>query len=313
MLQPKTETFDTPIITKLDIKQPVLNTKQVGSLKDYFTIIKTLGSNEMGTLFEVIENKTHQTRIIRELSKSSSFYANDIFQEMSILSSLDHPNILKVYQIIETSKRYYIVLEHIEGGTLISKIQRTCDEDTISNYIRDILGAINYMHNQGIVHCDLNSDHVLLSCSSSQYIPKLIGFNFSQIVTEMQEFDLKHISYHYASPEMLKGEFDTKTDMWSIGILLYNLLVGKLPFYSKEKVSIIKDIYYGNLDFTNTNFIALSNNAQDLIKNLLVVDPIKRYSAADAVQHNWLKQCKKNFYLTYETVNRLRYFKVNSI
>ena len=91
---------------------------------------------------------------------------------------------------------------------------------------------------------------------------------------------------------------------------MYYLLVGKLPFYSKEKVQIIKDIYNGNLNFTSPNFISLSKNAQDLIKNLLKVDPKKRFSAMDALKHNWLQQFTKDNFLTFDTLNKLRFFRV---
>ena len=283
---------------------------QVQSISSLFDLTKTCGSTETGTLFEGIDKKSKCVRLIREVSTLPSFSSNLLFQEVSILSQLYHPNILKVFQVIETPRRHYIILELIEGGSLKSNITRTCDEETVSKYMLDIFRAINYMHLQGIVHCDINADNILLSNNSFQKTPKLSGFCCSQKLGQLQDFEIKSISYHYASPEMLGGDYGTKTDMWSAGVLLYNLLVGKLPFHTKEKTKIIEEIYTGNLDFTHPNFCALSNNAQDLIRNLLVVDPLKRYSAHDALNHKWLQQCRKDIYLTYETVNRLRFFKV---
>lgn len=293
--------------TQLSINN--FKTHKVQSISALFTLVKTHGSTETGTLFEAIEKKTKYTRMIREISTSRGFVSDLLFQEVNILKLLDHPNILKVFEIIESPRRFYVVFELIDGGTLAENIKKNCDEEQVSRYMLDIFKAIHYIHLENIVHCDINSDHVLLL--SSQYkVPKLMGFSFSQKLNDIHDFDLKSISYHYASPEMLIGKYDSKTDLWSAGVLLYKLLVGKLPFFNKEKAKILEEIYTGKLDFTHANFKTLSNNAQDLIKSLLTVDSEKRPSASEALNHKWLQQCRKNIYLTYETVNRLRFFKV---
>lgn len=289
-----------------------VHTRKVDSISNFFEITRTLGCAEVGTLFQATEKRSKLPRIIRELSKSQEEYQINVFQEVMILNKLDHPNILKVFDVLETPKRFYLELESVQGNTLKSLIGKPWDEDLASKILREIFSAVNYMHLQGVVHCDLNSDHIVVYENQGNYDVKIIGFSFSQFIGDMQEIDIQSISYHYASPEMLGGAFDNKTDIWSLGINLYALLVGKLPFTTKEKCDIIAAIYHGELDFSHPNFIALSNNAQDLIRNLLILDSESRYSAFDALNHKWLKQTVRCSGLTHDTLDKLRSFKVPS-
>jgi calcium-dependent protein kinase len=169
------------------------------------------------------------------------------------------------------------------------------------------------MHLHDVIHCDLHLGNILLSNTSPEAIIKIVGFAHSQKISEIQEFDINSLNYEYISPEILEGKFDEKTDIWSAGVILYRLLVVKMPFVSKNKKEILEAIYKCDLDFNNPNFVALSHNARDLLQKLLVHDPINRYTAKDALSHIWLTQNSKDSGITYEVVQKLRRFKVLTI
>jgi calcium-dependent protein kinase len=279
----------------------------------YFDILSVLGSTDTGILLQAVEKQTGTIRTIREVSKSVSADNYEIFQEIGFLNLLDHPNILKVFQTYESARSYYIVLESADGGSLKNAIQKSGNEVLVGNYMRDLLSAINYMHINGVLHCDLHLGNILLSSNDENAQIKVTGLLYSQKINDIQDFDIDHLNYEHISPEILEGHYDERTDLWSAGIILYEMLVTKLPFTGRTKKEVLEAIHKGDLDFENPNFASLSKNAQDLIQKLLVVDPNNRIKVREALAHPWLQSTSKEVALTYEIVQKLRKFKVTHI
>ncbi|OMJ86238.1 hypothetical protein SteCoe_12303 [Stentor coeruleus] len=286
-------------------------TKAVGSINDHFKIQKVIGTNNLGTWLYAQDIQSGNFRAIREVNKSLAKKGSNLFAELEALTLMDHPNIVKVYQTIETQKNYYIVFEYLEGGTLKSKIRRPGDEMMVSKYIHEVIGAIKYVNILGYIHCDLSPEHIMFNNSDKEVVPKLLHFSYAQKIYDVQYPGIKNLSYLYMSPEIIKKNFNEKTDMWSIGVIAYELLVGKHPYTSKEKHEILREIYKGELDFENPNFTSLSFSAQDFIKKLLQVNPEERISAKDALNHPWLSLATKEFYMTYEALIKLKNFKIH--
>lgn len=282
----------------------------LGSISDHFKVLKAIGTNRLGTMLYAQDLQTGTFRAIREVSKNLLRENPKSYQEIEILRDFDHPNIIKAFQTIETSINYYNVFEYLNGVTLSEKVKRTGNEIVLSKYVHEIIRGLNYMHLQKVVHCNLNPTNILFSESAEESVPKIIGFNFAQRLDDMYPIDLKNLAYLYCSPEMLKKKFCEKTDMWSLGIIVYEILVGKHPYISKDKHDIIKEIYKGELDFENPNFTSLSFNAIEFIKKLLEVNPDERLSAKEALNHSWLSLSAKENILNYEAMMRLRNFKV---
>lgn len=292
------------------IKSSVFISQAKGQITDFFEIIKALDTPGTCPLFHAKEVHTGTYRTIKEISKHLITESGQVYQEYKILSDIDHPNIEKIYKTIETPRSFYIVYESIQGGTIKSRVKKIGDESTVSKYFVDILSALNYLHNLEVIHCNINLDNIMMSDGSPEAIVKLTDFSFSQKKAEIQEIDLKLIAHEFTSPEMLQGKFDTQTDMWSIGILLYWLLVGRLPYEPTDKPGLIESVYYGKIEKECQAYNVLTNNAKDLISKLLVVDPLERLTAQQVLQHDWVKHGKAEGKLSFAIIHKMRSFKV---
>lgn len=296
-------------------RKNIFGASQASTISDYYEILKAIGSGSLGTLFYAKHIQTQEFRTLREINKLTlKDDALSIVQEVSILKDLDHPNVLKVYEAIETPRSVYISMEYISGQSLMEKAKNTGCETMLARAMLDIFSALAYLHTKGIVHCNICPEYIVQTNGGSyDVITKLIGFTCSQYTNDKQEINLKKIHYQYAAPELLKGEFDEKADIWSCGILLYDLLVGRLPFPGKTKIGIVDCILNGDLDFTNSMFTSLSYNAQDLIKNMLNLDPLKRPTAQQNLLHPMINASKNKISISLDAIKKLRVFKVKNI
>ena len=187
-------------------------TARIRTITEKYDILRALGSGTIGTLFHAKESKTGIMRTIREVNKSAYFFGLEAFQEINILRDLDHPNILKVIEAVETPRSFYVVLENISGGTLQDKYKKVGYEGLISKYVQEMFCGLNYLHKLGIVHCNLSPDYIVLSNETKEAVVKIIGFTAAQRLSEKKEIDMKTLKVNYASPEMFRGEFNEKTD-----------------------------------------------------------------------------------------------------
>ena len=279
-------------------------------ITDHFKILRIIGTNRLGSTLYAQELQTGTFRAVREIRKCLLSGSLEGYNEISILKDFDHPNIVKSFQTIETSHNFYGVFEYLNGGSLDLKMRQNRSEVNLSKYVHNVINALHYIHLQSAVHCNLNPKNILLSNEDNDCIAKIIGFNHAGSLDNLQPVNLKQISYIYASPEMLRDSYNEKTDMWSLGVIVYEILVGKPPFNSKEKIDILKEIYNGEVDYENQNFAELSFNAQDLIKKLLVIDPELRISSKEALGHPWIAFGSKENRINSEAMMRLRNFKV---
>ena len=281
------------------------------SITEHYEILKAIGSGHIGTLFYTKHLRSEEFRTLREINK---MYLRDdplsVSQEVNILKELDHPNVLKAYEVIETPRSIYISLEYINGLSLLEKVKNTGCETMLARVMLDLFSALSYLHNKGVVHTNIIPEYVVQAGTGYDIITKLIGFTSAQRLNDKQEINLKKIKYQYASPELLRGDYNEKTDIWSCGIMLYDLLLGRLPFPSKTKNGIVECILNGYLDFSNTLFTSLTEASQDLIKSLLRMDPSKRPSAQTAMMHPMLNAAKGKISVSLEAIKSLRLFKV---
>lgn len=173
------------------------------------------------------------------------------------------------------------------------------------------------MHAQGVVHRDIKPENIMMT---KQGELKLIDFGLSQRQTKKQK-DVSTVAGtpYYMAPEVLEGRIDSKSDVWSLGVIFYVFMCGYLPFQGETRNEVFYKICHGKYHFNHSEFTYCSEESKDLITKLLEVDPEKRYSAAQALQHPFFKtnlkkeeKVKTAAGLNVNTINRLRSFRGQS-
>ena len=219
-----------------------------------------------------------------------------VLREIKISSELNHPNIIKIYKIIEEEKKYLVIMEYCEEGELFNYIVKKdrLSENESAFFYYQLINAIEYLHSKGIAHRDLKPENILLG---ENHIIKIIDFGLSNYFDEDKLLITPCGSPCYASPEMIRGEEynGADNDIWATGIILFAMLCGYLPFENEEDEKnnnlLFKKILSGKLEYPSH----LSNTALDLLKKILVNSPKKRIKIKEIKKHNFYLKGKKIF------------------
>ncbi len=208
-----------------------------------------------------------------------------INREMFILKMLCHPNISQLYETLSTIHNFYIIMEYIEGGDLFEyiSINKYLSENQSCIFFRQLISTVEYLNKLNIAHRDIKPENILLDSEKKNI--KLIDFGLSNFTLKNEKLKSSCGSPCYASPEMISGKpyNGIITDIWSCGIVLYCMLVGALPFDDEDIHVLYQQIREGKFYLPST----LSNEAIDLLKKLLIVEPDKRISISDIKKHPW--------------------------
>ena len=256
-----------------------------------------LGEGSFAAVYRVQNRITDSIRAMKIINKSASCSAEDdkeIFNEINILRTLDHPNILKIFEFYSNKESYSIVTELCSGGELFQEIvDKGPFNENYSAYVMfQILSAINYCHNMKIVHRDLKPENILIVDRDKNNYPrvKICDFGTSKMF-EKGAIQRKLVgSSYYIAPEVLKKHYDEKCDLWSCGVILYILLSGRPPFGGENDKEIMERVSIGKYDLQSSPFNKLTEDCIDLLTKLLTRDPKQRISAQEALAHNWFKK-----------------------
>lgn len=259
--------------------------------KDY-TFDKELGSGGYGTVYLAYHNESGEKRAIKTIKKSDVEDASVFKHEINILMSMDHPNIIKLYDCYETDDFVYLVTDCCEGGELFYYITKAkhVTEAEAAKIMRQIFSAIAYCHKNNVCHRDLKPENFLLKTDGDPGSIKLIDFGLARRLAEGEKLTTPNGTPYYLAPEIVKGEYNTLVDNWSLGIVMYVMLSGCPPFYGKNNKEILKSIVSGVYTFNLKPFKTCSDEVKDLISKLLVVDPAKRFTAEQSYNHPWVQR-----------------------
>ena len=268
----------------------------IGDLYSNYELCNYIGKGGFGRVYKVRHKLSNQYRAMKIIKCQPSSQNNliTIQKEINILKSLDHPNIIKVYEFYKTEKYIYIINELCTGGELFDRIvdAKHFTEIVACNVMRQLLSAVAYCHDKGIIHRDLKPENILIENSEEKdkdfFLIKIIDFGTCEMLKKYKLTEKIGTSF-YIAPEVLQNGYNEKCDLWSCGIILYILLSGAPPFYGKNEKEIFNKILTGNLSFKNKIWNTISEEAKSLVKKLLEIDPEKRISAKDALKEKWFE------------------------
>jgi serine/threonine protein kinase len=199
--------------------------------------------------------------------------------EYKIMTSMNHPYIVRCYDAKETDTQVFLFLELMEGGELFDKIieMSKFSEAMAAEVSYNVLGALNYMHSKGIIHRDLKPENMLIAKKGDIGQIKLTDFGLSKMIDE-QSTIMKTAcgTPAYVAPEVLNNKghgYDHKVDVWSMGVIIYILLCGFPPFYGSNDSQLFSKIKRGDYKFLKPYWDPISAEAKDFVKKMLVVDP----------------------------------------
>ncbi|OMJ88622.1 hypothetical protein SteCoe_9402 [Stentor coeruleus] len=272
--------------------------ENTGSFYNYYKLANApLGSGAWGEVRTCTLKSTEEIRVVKIISKTelpqSMINERAAFHEANIIKKLDHPNLPRIYEFFEDEQNYFIVLEYIKGGDLFDRIVelKSFSEAQASQIILQILLAVNYLHSCGIVHRDIKPENILMNDSNSLSL-KLVDFDTATVFRNTS-FRKMFGTPLYMAPEIVKGKYNEKCDLWSCGIILFILLTGRPPFGGSDD-EILARLKNMKFDFRDKIFKGISEEVMDLLKKLLEVDPNKRISASEACSHPWLVNLKES-------------------
>ena len=275
-------------------------------LEDYSSIsnykfIKNIGEGNFGKVKLGIYIPTGEKYAIKILNKKiiKKKMKNTIFKENEIITKFNHINIVYVFQIIEDEENYYIIMEYCKKGELFDYIvskQRLSEEES-SIFFYQLINGLEYIHKKGVAHRDLKPENLLLTKDKTL---KIIDFGLSHEFDGENLLKTKCGSPSYASPEILKGILydGFKTDVWCCGIILYAMVCGYLPFDGENNKVLFKEILECDPEYP----YFMSEDCKNLIKNILVVDPNKRYDIEDIKKSEFYLKGKKLCKINYEKI-----------
>ena len=256
---------------------------------NYYTIIKDLGHGSYGQVKKVRHKKLGEIRAMKITNKKSTSSK----YEIEILRKISHPNITNIFEIFADSKKYYVIMEFLEGGELFDAITSigSFTEESACQVMKQLLSAIYYLHSNNIVHRDLKPENIMLlqKPENGNYHIKLIDFGTAKIFKPGKKMNKFIGTSYYIAPEVLKEKYDEKCDVWSCGIILYILLCGYPPFNGNTNVEIFHAIQNQNPLFAGEEWDDITNEAKELIKLMLRKNPNERWNAEECLKHRWFK------------------------
>jgi MAP kinase interacting serine/threonine kinase len=284
---------------------------------------ENLGQGSFGSVKTYKNLITNQEMAVKTIEVSHEKSRHKVLKEIEIFHHCKgHDNILQLIEYFEEDDKFFMVFEKMEGGTLLETIEDrgSLTEQEASLVVRDIAKALNFLHQKGIAHRDLKPENILC-VKAGQLVPvKICDFDLgSGVVVRDSNKDDSPIttpelqtpvgSAEFMAPEVVNvwqdqaWSYDKRCDLWSLGIILYILLCGYPPFYGHcgrecgwEQGEVCKDcqdqlferIQDGEFEFHRDDWVAVSDDAKDLIRHLLVKDPYQRYSAQEVLNHPWV-------------------------
>jgi ribosomal protein S6 kinase alpha-5 len=270
-------------------------------LKTYILGEEILGVGSFSTCRKCkhrLTEKEYAVKIISRRSKPS--------REVEMLRVCQgHPNIVLIHDVLQDEAHVYIVMELLKGGELLECIrkQHFFSESEARRIMLQLASAVEHMHKRRVVHRDLKPENLIFSTNSKDKIIKIVDFGFARELPDVPNLTTPCFTVQYAAPEILrhatgrngtKSGYDESCDLWSLGVIMYTMLIGRAPFQPTQSSTpsntgaIMDAIMAGKISFDQPEWAGVSQQAQNCVKGLLTVDPSQRLTLNQLLAHPWM-------------------------
>ncbi|GAK67628.1 putative lipase/esterase from carbohydrate esterase family CE10 [Moesziomyces antarcticus] len=260
--------------------------------KKYTVLPQVLGQGSFAVVKAVVEKATGQERALKIIAKKPLKDSNEkmLKEEITILGKVEHPNIIKMWDLYETREGVFIVTDLCSGGELFDRLVSKVHYNELDarHIMKQLLAGVAYLHDHDIIHRDLKPENILLRDKSDPSDVVISDFGLSRFIPDEGLLMTACGSPQYVSPEVLLGKgYDAAVDIWSCGVIAYALLGGYTPFYGQDQPSLFQQIIKMDVHFEPEYWSEVSDTAKDFIlKCLCTAD--KRMTAHQALAHPWL-------------------------
>ncbi|XP_038161185.1 MAP/microtubule affinity-regulating kinase 4 isoform X2 [Cyprinodon tularosa] len=252
-----------------------------------YRLLKTIGKGNFAKVKLARHLLTGREVAIKIIDKTqlNPTSLQKLFREVRIMKTLNHPNIVQLFEVIETEKTLYLVMEYASGGEVFDYLVahgRMKEKEARAKF-RQIVSAVHYCHQKNIVHRDLKAENLLLDADSNI---KIADFGFSNEFTEGSKLDTFCGSPPYAAPELFQGKkYDgPEVDIWSLGVILYTLVSGSLPFDGQNLKELRERVLRGKYRVP----FYMSTDCEGILRRFLVLNPAKRCSLEQIMKDKWI-------------------------
>ena len=264
------------------------------------TVYRCVKKPTSGRMLGVLPaDETLEPLAVKKIPRASDV-ESAVLHEVAVMQNLRHPSLVQIKDFLEDDDFYYVVLECVPGKTVLEhlmKMKQSFTENNARAIVAQLLEAIAYVHGEGVVHRDVTLENLLLvdakkrkSNKDDAVKVKLCDFGLARRVPAPRSVTRCCGTPLYMAPEVLKHiPYDQAADMWSVGVLLYMLLVGAPPFAAPSEKELFSKIRRGEWCFPDAKTTTISDAAKELVSKLLVVEPMQRLTAQEALRTSWFQ------------------------
>ncbi|XP_021765199.1 calcium-dependent protein kinase 26-like [Chenopodium quinoa] len=279
-----------------DLKETILDATETSDLKDRYVLGDQLGWGQFGVIRACADKFTGELLACKSIAKERLVTQDDVRSvklEIEIMSKLSgHPHVVDLKAVYEEEDYVHLVMELCAGGELFHRLEEKgrYPESQAKIIFRHLMQVVSYCHDNGVVHRDLKPENILMATKSSSSPIKLADFGLATYIKPGQSLHGTVGSPFYIAPEVLSGGYTQAADVWSAGVILYILLSAMPPFWGKTKSRIFEAVRAADLRFPSEPWDRVSKSAQELIKKMLCIDPLKRLTAEQVLAHSWMEE-----------------------
>ncbi|KAG1346515.1 calcium-dependent protein kinase 1 [Cocos nucifera] len=265
-------------------------------VRTLYTFGREIGRGQFGVTYLVTHNETGKLFACKSIATRRLLHREDIEdvrREVQIMHHLTgHRNIVELEEAYEDRHSVNLVMELCEGGELFDRIiaRGHYSERAAAALCREIVTVVHVCHSMGVMHRDLKPENFLFLNTSEDSPLKATDFGLSTFFKPGEVFKDVVGSAYYVAPEVLRRNYGPGADIWSAGVILYVLLSGVPPFWAEDEEGIFDAVLRGHVDFESDPWPSISSGAKELVKNMLRQDPKKRPTAAQILNHPWIRE-----------------------